>query len=396
MSQLMPYGGFEWINPKDFRLENVRNNSIHGHILEVDLEYPKTLHDMHNDYPFCPGQAVVTDEMLSNYSRTVAEQHKLKNGKCTKLIANLFNKEKYIIHEKNLKQAVDAGLILTKIHRVLEFNQKPWMKEYIDFNIEKRKLSKNEFEKNFFKLMNNSVFGKTMENLRKKQNIKLITNEKMLNKYVSKPGFVNSKIANENLVAIHNIKEKLILDKPIYVGFCILDLAKWLMYDFHYGYIKNKYGSNAQLLFTDTDSLCYQIQTDDFYQDMFDSKHLFDLSDIKAEHPTIGKFNDNTNKKVLGVFKPEHVNFPIGEFIALRSKMYSVLFDDGAEKKTAKGVIKSVIKKELKHETYKNILETNGKLYSKMKVVRSSKHQLHTIEMNKVSLSAYDDKRWIM
>ena len=103
----------------------------------------------------------------------------------------------------------------------------------------------NEFEKNFFKFMNNSVFGKTRENLRKRQNIKLITNHLMLQKYVSKPGFVNSKIFTENLVAIHNIKEKLILDKPIYVGFCILDLSKWLMYDFHYSYIKNKYGDKA-------------------------------------------------------------------------------------------------------------------------------------------------------
>ena len=214
-------------------------------------------------------------------------------------------------------------------------------------------------------------------------------------KYVSKPGFVNSKIFNENLVAIHNVKEKLVLDKPIYVGFCILDLSKWLMYDFHYGYIKNKYGCNAQLLFTDTDSLCYEIKTEDFYQDMFDNKGLFDLSDIKADNSMIGKFKDDSNKKVIGVFKPEHVNSNIEEFIGLRSKMYSLLLENGAEKKTAKGVVKCVINKELKHETYKNILESSGKMYSKMKVIRSSNHQLYTMEINKVSLSAYDDKRWI-
>jgi hypothetical protein len=276
------------------------------------------------------------------------------------------------------------------------------MKKYIDFNTEKRKLSKNEFEKNFFKLMNNAVFGKTMENLRKRQNIKLISDVWKLLKYVSKPGFVNSKIFNENLVAVHNVKEKLVLDKPIYVGFCILDLSKWLMYDFHYGYIKNKYGYHAQLLFTDTDSLCYEIKTEDFYQDMFDNKTLFDLSDIQADNLLIGKFRDDSNKKVIGVFKPEHVNSNIEEFIGLRSKMYSLLLEKETvekgkeiEKKTAKGVVKSVIKKELKHETYKNILESSGKMYSKMKVIRSNKHQLYTMEINKVSLSAYDDKRWI-
>src|SRR5271157_6306204 len=310
--------------------------------------------------------------MLSNYSKIVAQQHKLKTGKSQKLISNLCKKEKYIIHERNLKQAVDAGLIVTKIHRVLEFDQKPWMKKYINFNTHKRKLSKNEFEKDFFKLMNNAVFGKTMENLRKRQNIKLISDVGKLLKYVSKPGFVNSKIFNENLAAVHNVKEMLVLDKPIYVGFGILDLSKWLMYDFHYGYIKNKYDNNAQLLFTDTDSLCYELKTEDFYQDMFDNRTLFDLSDIKAENSMTGKFKDDSNKKVIRVFKPELVNFNIKEFIGLISKMYSLLLEKGAEKKTihdddnniedevekktAKGVIKSVLKKELKHENYRNIL----------------------------------------
>jgi hypothetical protein len=234
-----------------------------------------------------------------------------------------------------------------------------------------------------------------MENLRKRQNIKLISDIKKLHKHVSKPGFVSSKIFNECLVAVHNIQENLILNKPIYLGFCILDLSKWLMYDFHYGYIKNKYGSKAQLLFTDTDSLCYEIETDDFYRDMYEHKDMFDLSDIDAENPLIRKFKDSTNKKAIGVFKPEHVNFNITEFIGLRSKMYSLLLENGSEKKTAKGVVRSVMSKELKHKTYKNILESNGKMYSKMKVIRSIKHQLYTLEMNKVSLSAYDDKRWI-
>ena len=237
--------------------------------------------------------------------------------------------------------------------------------------------------------MNNSVFGKTMENLRKRTNIKLITDENMLNKYVSKPGFVNRKIFNEDLVAVHNKKEKLVLNKPVYVGFSILDLSKFLMYDFHYKFIKAKYGSNAKLLFTDTDSLCYEIATADFYKDMYDNKQMFDLSDMN------GQFKDNTNKKVIGKFKDETVGIPIREFIGLRSKMYSVQLDNEKEKKTAKGVVKNVIIKELKHELYKNILETSGKMRSKMKVIRSNKHQIYTMEINKISLSAYDDKRWI-
>ena len=220
MSESMPYGGFKWmLNPEDFKIDDVKDDSEKGHILEVDIEYPKELHDFHNDYPFCSEQVLVKKDMLSGYCKRIAEEHNLSNGKFTKLIPNLRNKEKYIIHERCLKQAVNAGLIIKTIHRVLEFNQKPWMKEYIYLNTEKRKVAKNDFEKDFFKLMNNSVFGKTMENLRKRTNIKLITDENMLNKYVSKPGFVNRKIFNEDLVAVHNKKEKLVLNKPVYIVF---------------------------------------------------------------------------------------------------------------------------------------------------------------------------------
>ena len=398
MSQSIPYGGFKWIDPESFELKKYsklcNNKSNKGHILEVDLKYPKKLHDLHNEYPYCPEHISVKDDMLSPYATNIAEEHKLKNGKFTKLIPNLNNKEKYVIHERNLRQAVDAGLVITKIHRVLQFDQKPWLKEYIDFNTEKRKVAKNDFEKDFFKLMNNSFFGKTMESVRKRVNIKLLTDKKMFTKYVSKPTFVNSKIFNEDLVAVHNIKETLLLDKPIYVGFAILDISKTLMNDFHYGFIKTKYGDKSRLLFTDTDSLCYELRTKDFYQDMYNNKEMFDLSDVGG-NPQLSRFNDNTNKKVIGKFKPEYADNVITEFIGLRSKMYSIQFEDGNESKKAKGIVSSVIKKDLKHKMYRSILEASGKMYSKMKVIRSNKHQMYTMEMNKVSLSAYDDKRWI-
>ena len=328
--------------------------------------------------------------MLSNYCSIISDKHKLKIGNIPKLIPNLNNKEKYVIHERNLKQVLDAGLTLTKIHRVLQFNQKPWMKEYIDFNTEKRKLAKIDFEKDFFKLLNVSVYGKTLESVRKRQNIKLISDEKLLNKYLSKPGFINRKIFDEDLVAVHMVKKKILLNKPIYVGFCVLELSKWLMNDFHYGFIKPKYGSDVKLLFTDTDSLCYEIKTEDFYQDMYDNKEWFDLSDIP------GKFCDNANKKVLGKFKDETAGIPIKEFIGLRSKMYSIMKDNNEGKKTAKGISRNIIKKELKHETYKEILESSSRMYSHMKCIRSKKHRLYTMDIIKVSLSAYDDKRFIL
>ena len=266
---------------------------------------------------------------------------------------------------------------------LIEFNQKPWMKDFIDFNINKRKESKNEFEKGFFKIMCNATYGRTLMNLRKRQNISLINDATKLNDLVKKPNFVSSKIFNENLVAVHTIKEKLCLNQPIYVGFSILDLSKYHMCNFHYGFVKNKYGSDAKLLFTDTDFLCYEITTDDFYRDMFDNKEQFDLSDIKLE-----QFKNSENKKVVGKFKDETQGIPICKFIGLRSEMYSIKLDDDSEKKTAKGIVRNVIKKHLKHENYKQILDSGGRMNSSMKMIRSFDHDIYTVNVIKVSLSA--------
>ena len=209
-------------------------------ILEVDLEYPRELHDLHNDYPVAPEKAKVSKNMVSRYCKKIAEKYKISIGQVNKLIPTLKSKEKYVLHYRNLQLYLDLGLNLTKVHRVLEFDQCPWLKQYVDFNTEERKHAKNPFEKDFFKLMNNSVFGKTLENLRKRVDVRLVTNEKKLLKLASKLTYVSSKIFNENLVAIHKIKEALTLNRPAYVSMCILDLSKTLMYDFDYNCIKNK------------------------------------------------------------------------------------------------------------------------------------------------------------
>ena len=159
--------------------------------------------------------------MLSDYSKTISDKYNISTGLVSKLIPTLGNKEKYVLHYRNLQFYIDLGLKLTKVHRVLEFDQSPWLKQYIDFNTEKRKNAANSFEKDFFKLMNNSVFGKTMENLRKRVDVRLVTDEKKLTKLVNKPTYISSKIFNENLVAVHKIKETLTLNRPAYVGMCI-------------------------------------------------------------------------------------------------------------------------------------------------------------------------------
>jgi hypothetical protein len=169
---------------------------------------------------------------------------------------------------------------LTRIHRVLVFQQNPWLKAYIDFNTERKSVPRMTLRN-----MNNAVFGKTMENLRKRVNVKLINDKTKLTKLTARPSFDSFRIFSEDLAAVNLKKTKLYLNRPIYVGFTILDLSKVLMYQFHYEYMKQKYGDNAKLLFTNTDSLCYEMKTRDIYQDMLEDTELFDTSEYIQDHP---------------------------------------------------------------------------------------------------------------
>ena len=209
---------------------------------------------------------------------------------------------------------------LTKIHRVLQLNESPWLAKYINFNTEKRKEAKNAFEKDYFKLMNNAVFGKTLENLRKRINLKLTSNEDIYTKHAARANFISGKMFNENLFAINKMKEDLVLNRPNYVGMAILDLSKLLMYDSHYNYILKQYDrKNIKLVFTDTDSLFNEIKTDGVYEDLLKDNELFDNSN----YPENSAFFFNENEMVIGKMKYEAAGMVIKEFIGLHSKMYS-------------------------------------------------------------------------
>ena len=333
MSMKLPTHGFKWMNDKELLVW--RKIPC---ILEVDLEYPTKLHDLHNDYPLAP------------------EKIKCKN-EVEKLLPNLKNKEKYVIHYENLKQYLSLGLRLTRIRRGVKFEESDWLKPYIDMNTKLRTKAKNNFEKDFFKLMSNAVFGKTIENIRKRVDVKLVNDRVKARKLVAKPNFNHINIFCEELIAIHMNKTNLTMNKPVYLGMCILDLSKTIMYEFHYNYIKPKYGDKARLLFTDTDSLMYEIQTEDFYKDISgDVKDRFDTSDYPPNHPS--GIPTGCNKKVLGMFKDEAAGRCIEEFVGLRSKLYSFKMCEGEETKKCKGVKKSVVKKSIEHEDYKTCLFT--------------------------------------
>ena len=262
---------------------------------------------------------------------------------------------KICYHIRVLKQALNHGLVLKKVHRLIQFNQEDWLKPYIDMNTKLTKEAKNDFEKDFFKLMNNSVFGKTIKNVRRHRDIKLVTTDEKGNKLVSGPNYHTTKCFSENLLEIEMKKTKVKMNKPIYLGMSILDVSKTLMYTFWYDYIKPKYEDRAKLCYTDTDSLIISIITEDFFVDISD--HVikwFDTSnyDENDKRPLpIGK-----NKKVIGLFKDELRGTIMKELCAFRAKTYSYLMDDDSEVKKAKGTKKCIIKWELIFENYKDFL----------------------------------------
>ena len=377
MSQPLPTGEFRWMNcdnwdPKRL-IDMLAAEKNHGYLLEVDVSYPEKLHDRHNDIPF----------MCS----------KMKVNGVRKLIPNFYDKRKYIIHIKALKQALDHGLMLEKIHRCIRLKQSPWMKEYIDFNTRLRTSTRNDFEKDFYKLMNNSVFGKTMENIRRHRDIKLVNNKEEYLKTVMKPNFKSGTLLRDDLMACEMGKVKVVMNKPVYLGQAILDLSKLIMYEFHYDYMLPKYKENIKLCYMDTDSFVYDIKTEDFYKDIAgDVEKRFDTSGYVDNIADNRPLPTSKNKKVIGLMKDELGGEIMKEFVSLRLKMYSYRVGN-SEPKKCKGIKKCVVKKTITFDDYKNCLFEGRNLYKSQLLFRSNKHEIRTLEVNKLALNSQDDKR---
>lgn len=380
MMQNLPLDQFEWCTDTEFDREKILaldDDADHGYFFEVDLDYPVELHDKHNDYPFCAEKTKVPGS----------------KGNIKKLLLTLTNKRNYVIHYTMLKMALQQGLVLKKVHRVLSFRQQKWLKPYIELNTDMRKNATNEFEKNFYKLMANAVYGKTMENVRSRIDLHLVRKWEGrygAQAYIAKPNFKRSIAFSEDFVAIEMNKTSIKFDKPIAVGMAVLDISKIVMYNFFYNHLKEQYGDDVQLLYTDTDSFIIQVQTECFYTDMKNNIGMYDTSDFPVNNVYGVPL---CHKKIPGLFKDELNSEIMTDFVGLRSKMYSVLSEGVEIMKKAKGVKKSVLKKQIDFNDYLQCLVFGDVFKVIQNTFRTKLHTMYTITQEKVALSASDDKR---
>jgi hypothetical protein len=288
---------------------------------------------------------------------------------------------------------VSQGLRVTNLSRVLRFKQSPWMSGYIDINTQLRKTATTECQKDLGKLFNNSVYGKSMEDLLNRLSVKLITNDEECMAFTGKPNFKKFTLIQDDLIAITLGKTKFTWNKPTYIGAAVLELSKLVMFKFFYEVMRPRYGLNVKLLYSDTDSMLVAVETDNIYDDLFSMKEHFDFHKYPTDHPL---FDINNKLEVLKM-KDELDGNVMVEFVGLKPKMYSMQYlkkDKYDVKQSCKGVTYSV-KKGLHHETYKHVLESGKSIRKEMHVMRSGLMTVHTQAINKTALSCFDDKRYI-
>ena len=430
MSNPLPIGGYKWEKDDRFDEDYIKSIPVdgitsiekdkevkRGFLFEIDGYFPKEVHELLKDYVPLPENKA---HAPSKYMKEIATKMGIKLTREIKLIGSFEKKENYIVHYAELKSAMRLGFRVTKVHRAASFIQERWMSPHIKFNQEKRAQAKNEFEKSYYKLANNAVYGKTMENVRNRRDVKLTTNEKKKKKLANSAWFKDFKMYGNNLVAVEMAKKNIIMNKPIAVGVAVLAWSKAHMFDFFYHVMKKKYGDKVKMHYTDTDSLFVSVETEDLYKDMAEdlefTSHL-DLSNYPDNHVLFENYGNKDallkikkdNKDVFGKFKDESAGKSIYEMCFIRAKMYSYI-KEGADvvnprvlnKKgqyegvTAKGVKKSAVKY-LTHEKYKKcLLSDNIEDFSTVCSffrIASKDHELMTLKQEKKALSHYDDKR---
>jgi hypothetical protein len=419
MSQFLPIGDYKWVTSNDAiqdileycQSDEIMETDILGYILEVDGYFPEDKHDLLSDFPLCPVKRAVSESEISPFSRSLNEQLQTPHDDVSsKLLCTLEPRVRYKIHYRLLHLYLQLGFVVTRCHRILQFQQRDWIASFVETNTRKRQLAQNKFEKDFHKLISNSTYGKFIQNNRKHRDLKAITWATYHNKNKWNPFLRERIIVNQDLVLAYLKKGFAFLNSPIPIGSVILDHSKWLMYDYYYRQIKSKYGDKVRLIFTDTDSLCMEIQTDDFMDDLLHDAKLMDTMD-RSDWPNNDSYYGRNyfsaqHKKVVGKFKDEMAEsrLYITQVVALRSKCYSALKSDGKDKSTLKGIKTSVREgglfgRGIPHQEYVDCLTLRedyelGHRY--VYTIQSKDHVLYTNRMTKVTLSPNDSKVYLL
>ena len=399
MSQYLPTGDFKkmrlfgcdndelLIDEIKEDILNTPDDCAYGYFIECDMLYPVEIKEKTENFPLCPYQTKADPECFSEYMNSV----KQPNYKPTeKLMCDLTNKYNYMMHYRIFKFYTSLGMKVTKIHCVYRFKQLLWLEKYIIRNTQKRTKAKTNFDKDLYKLMNNAFFGKTMENVRERVNIQILlhTNIDQIIKRQSKLSFKGIVNHYSEFSVYKYDKEKTVFDKPIYLGFSVLELSKLLMYEFYYHKLQPYYSSSVKLHYMDTDSFILSIKTGDLINDLEYFKDDFDFSELDENH----ELYDTINKKIRGKMKIE--TSPIIEldnFVALRSESYSFSYKN--PQKTVQKSKQKGIQHTPSYTQYINSLFNSETTTATNYSIRSNAHNVTVQQQDKLALNPFDDKR---
>lgn len=345
LSQKLPVCDFQWMFGSDALLAFNNLDNEHGMFLEVDLSTPEWLQDLTDDFPFAVQQQCPKSDWLTPYMKD--EWQKLNPNKMfrstEKLLLTHFPKEKYIIHDELLSFFLSKGMVLEKVHKAVHFKKDYIFRDYIEYNSKRRSECKDEMGKSYYKLKNNALYGKSVENLRKRKDVRLVNNRDKLLTYTSKPTFESINVFGEDLAAILLMKETVVLDRPSYIGAAVLEISKLHMYQLRYeklqAYMDEFPGSKISVVAMDTDSFFLKLNNLSIERQLWPAMirdELLDTSNFIDEHP----LKSNKRKAKLGCVKDEGCGKTFDEWIFLRPKCYSLKMLDSSTKCTAKGVQK--------------------------------------------------------
>ena len=396
MTMSLPYRNFTFIPSDEFgdveeKIMQYRDDDKVGYFIECDLKYPTKIHDETRDLPFAPQHFKVQKKHLSPYNKQLVNTLGIQHYEGTKLLSDQYDRVEYISHIGNLKFYLEKGMKLEKIHKVLRFEQKPFLKPYIDLCIAQKAKSSSAIEKNLWKLACNSIFGKTITNLEKRSKVGFATSEKHLINSVNSPLFKSASIINSKLVQTNKAYRTVKVNSPYLLGAAVLEISKLVLFRWHYDFFVKRYGrENIELCMTDTDSLLYMIFHEDVYKDLR-NEDKFDFSNYPRDNPV---YNEKC-KGQLFCLKDEVGGKPIKSFIGLRAKSYSLEFADESRKVTGKGIPRSKLK-QIQHSDMKKTLFKKQKTHMISRHIRSYKHKLYNIAENKLALSPFDNKRFLL